>query len=554
MDFHQNNHFSHSNMKTLSNKIYILTAALFASAASMTAQELKSAFFTEDFMYRHTMDPSIGNDQNYVAIPILGNINTNLQGSLGVGDFFFKNPDFGKVAGAKKTATFMHPGLTDAEALKGFKEGANTLLFDNDLNIISIGFKSFNGYNTIELKERTHFGVSLPYDFFKFARNIRNENYQFGDLGVRGWSYAELAFGHSRLLFNNLRIGAKVKFLFGGAYANVSAEGLHANLQGDQWELAGKVRGELSMKGASFKSKIAEYKSRFTNNVDAEGNKIPQKYQKFDGIDVNGPGLGGFGLGLDLGASFELSEFPVDELNGLKLSVALTDLGFISWKNNVVAESSGQPFIFNGFRDFSVKEESGQTVGNMVDSYGDQLKDFINLENKGDEGGKTRGLASTLRVGLEYPLPVYDKIQFGFLFTRRFDSQYSWSDSRISANYTPLKWLDGGINIAFSSFCTSMGWIINFHPNGFNFFVGMDHMIGKTGAKMVPLNSNFSFNVGMNIAWGGKKKSSKELKTLRFCKRPDIQDEPKPADDKAEKKDGQKSTQSAPADQKAKQN
>ena len=46
-------------------------------------------------------------------------------------------------------------------------------------------------------------------------------------------------------------------------------------------------------------------------------------------------------------------------------------------------------------------------------------------------------------------------------------------------------------------------------------------MIGKTGAKMIPLDSNFSFNVGLNVAWGGKKKSSKELKTLTFWRMPD---------------------------------
>ena len=85
----------------------------------------------------------------------------------------------------------------------------------------------------------------------------------------------------------------------------------------------------------------------------------------------------------------------------------------------------------------------------------------------------------------------------------------------MSANCAPLKWLDGGINVAFTSFCTTMGWIINIHPKGFNFFVGMDHLIGKTGANMIPLSSNMSFNVGMNITWGGRK-DNRELKPLTF--------------------------------------
>ena len=67
-----------------------------------------------------------------------------------------------------------------------------------------------------------------------------------------------------------------------------------------------------------------------------------------------------------------------------------------------------------------------------------------------------------------------------------------------------------------------MGWVINFHPKGINFFVGMDHLIGKTGAKMIPLSSNFSFNLGLNVAWGGKK-SKKGMKTLTFWKMPDTE-------------------------------
>jgi hypothetical protein len=152
----------------------------------------------------------------------------------------------------------------------------------------------------------------------------------------------------------------------------------------------------------------------------------------------------------------------------------------------------------------------------MADDYGDKLKDFANLENKGDEGSSTHGLATTMRFGLEYPLPVYDKVTFGSLFTRRFDGNYSWGEERISANYKPLNWLNGGINLAFTSFCTTMGWMLNIHPKGMNIFLGMDHTIGKTGASMVPLDSNVSFHLGFNVAWGGKKKSDRELRTLNF--------------------------------------
>jgi hypothetical protein len=57
------------------------------------------------------------------------------------------------------------------------------------------------------------------------------------------------------------------------------------------------------------------------------------------------------------------------------------------------------------------------------------------------------------------------------------------------------------MNVAFTSYCTTMGWVLNVHPKGFNVFMGMDHMIGKTGASGVPLDSNVSFNFGMNVTF-----------------------------------------------------
>lgn len=471
-------------MKT-SLKKYILAVALTASAGTMMAQELNSAYFIDDFKYRHDMNAAFGNDQTYIAIPALGNLNVRLQGSLGVGDVLFKNPDFGIKEGAKKTTTFMHPGISASDALSGIDKDGNNLIFDMDIPIVSVGFKSFGGYNTIELKDRSHIAVQLPYSLFDFAKNMSNKQYSFDDLGARGWNYVELGFGHSRQIMDNLRVGAKVKFLFGGAYVDLSMDDMQANLEGDKWILRGKAKAELNMKGAKFKSEQKDYKGR------------TGYYNQVNGLDTDNLGLAGFGLGLDLGAVYEFKDFALDWLDGTKVSLALNDLGFISWNNSMVAESSGDPFEFTGFK---MKYENG-SFENGGDNIGDDLADFAHLEDKGEGSGKTTALAATMRLGVEYPLPVYDKVTFGLLGTHRFDGDYSWTEGRLSANYKPLTWLDGGINMAVTSFCTTMGWVLNVHPKGMNVFMGMDHMVGKTGASSVPLDSNVSFNFGLNVAF-----------------------------------------------------
>ena len=297
-------------------------------------------------------------------------------------------------------------------------------------------------------------------------------------------SYAELALGHSHQINKKLRIGAKLKFLFGVADGDVRLENLRADLSGtDKWIVSGKANAQVSMKGFTYKTSRDEY-----NN--------PEKveYEKIDDVDVDGAGLGGFGMALDLGGVYKLND-------NLTLSASVLDLGFINWSNNMKAVNRAESFEFNGFHDTAVRENSGSTIDDKIDDYGDQITDFINLKDLGDQGSRTTALAATLNFGAEYSLPAYDKLSFGLLSSTRINGDYTWSEGRLSANWKPLKWLDGGVNFAVSSFATSMGYVLNIHPKGYNFFIGMDHILGKTSKEFIPLSSNASIALGMSVTW-----------------------------------------------------
>ena len=57
------------------------------------------------------------------------------------------------------------------------------------------------------------------------------------------------------------------------------------------------------------------------------------------------------------------------------------------------------------------------------------------------------------------------------------------------------------MSLGVGSFGASAGWLVNIHPKGFNFFVGMDHILGKQSKEGIPLSSRASVNLGMNITW-----------------------------------------------------
>lgn len=462
---------------------YMMTAAMTLCGTAVTAQTMNSAYFTGDYKYRHDLNPAYGNEQNYISWPALGNLNVSTHGNFGYGDVVMNNPMFGK-GSDKKMTTFLNPYISSSDALSGFSKGNNRISGNVDITILSAGFKAFGGYNTIELGARTSFGMSLPYELFEFAKNTGNKSYDIGDVTANATAFAQLAFGHSHQIGDKLRIGAKVKFLFGGARADMKMENLKADLTADdKWTVTGKATANVSMKGFTYLESEEEYND-------------PQRgtYRKVDDVDIDGAGLGGFGMAFDLGGIYKINR-------DWTVSAAVVDLGFINWSNNMQATNRSQSFIFNGFHDTAVKSDHTNSLDNQADKYGDQIADFANLSDEGDQGSRSTGFGATVNVGCEYTLPIYRKLTFGLLSSTRINGDHTWTEGRLSANVAPLKWLDGGINVAVNSYTASMGWVLNIHPKGQNFFIGMDHLLGKTSKEFIPLSSNASVCVGFNVAW-----------------------------------------------------
>ena len=461
-------------------KLLLAAATLMLSVVATMAQGLNSAYFTDDYTYRHTMNPAYDNEQTYVAIPVLGNLNVRTQGNFGYDAVILDNPLAGR-AGQKSLTTFLNPYIDNGSALNGFSKGNNRIVGQVGITVLSAGFKGFGGYNTIELNAKASFGVSLPYELFEFAKNTGNRSYDIGDISAGAISYAELAFGHSRNITKKLRVGAKLKVLLGAGRADVKMEDMKADLaDANRWIVSGKATADVSVKGFQYKEKTKDYKSKSGS------------YRYVNSAKVDGAGVAGFGLAVDLGAIYKINQ-------DWKVSASLLDLGFISWSNDMQARNISDNMEFEGFHDVDVtKHGVFKTEG---DKYSDQVAQFAHLQSQGDQGGRTTGIGATLNLGAEYNLPAYRKMTFGLLSSTRFYGDYSWTEARLSANWKPLKWLDGGASFAVGSFAASMGWVLNIHPRGYNFFLGMDHILGKQSKEGIPLSSNASVTMGMNITW-----------------------------------------------------
>lgn len=468
----------------------LTVAALTGACLTASAQALHSGYFLEGYSFRHQLNPAFSGERNYISIPALGNINIGTQGNIGLGTFLYPQAN-------GQLLTFMHSSINGQEFLSGLKDN-NRINANINLALLSAGFHAWNGFNTVEINFRSNTSMNLPYDLFAFMKmgmTSDETHYHMENLGIRSDNYIELAFGHSRKINDKLNVGGKLKFLLGGANLSMKITEMDVTMAKDKWMV--KANGEMnaSLKGLTMPTKAESGKE--------VSNPSQNDLIDWDNIDVDNTGLGGFGMAIDLGASYKV-------MDDLTVSAALLDFGFMSWNNTIKAVTSNEAWEFDGFQNIAVDSELGDDDPNSLDSQlddmGKDLEDYASFHRTENGVKRTSMLGATLNIGAEYVFPFYDKLHFGFLSSTRINGKYSWSEGRLSANVAPVKWVDAGVNYAISSFGSSFGWLLNFHPRGFNFFIGMDHLMGKVSPQFIPVKSgNMNVSLGFNVTFGDKR-------------------------------------------------
>ena len=465
-------------------KKHIIATALLCAACLGTsyAQGLKSGYFLEGNFYRHQLNPAFGNERAYFSFPALGNMHINAESNMGMSTFLYPSSD-----PAYDLTTFLDPSVSSSEFL-GKLKNKNRLGVNANLQIISAGFKLFDGYATIDLGIKSNISTKLPKDFFELVKNGMDAGgvteYDFNNLTVSANAYAEIGLGYSQRIMDNLRVGAKVKFLIGGAYAQMTYEKLHLRMSEQQWDVTADGYLDMGVPKLGYETELNNGRN------------------KVNDLTTDGPmSLSGGGFAIDLGASYKV-------MDGLEVSLAVLDLGFIKWKNISRAVSGGQ-YTFDGFSNIQTDKDAPDydenSIDNQLDQLGDDMKELFLLYEEDGKKGKAKALAATLNIGAEYTMQFYKNMSVGFLSSTRIAGKMSTSEGRFYANVTPVSILDLSVNYAISSYGSSFGWMINLHPKGFNLFVGSDSQFFKVSPQMLGIKRlNTNINFGINFPIGKK--------------------------------------------------
>ncbi|MCI7615051.1 MAG: DUF5723 family protein [Bacteroidales bacterium] len=457
-----------------------MAAALTMAAAILptSAQELRTSYFMETSNYRHQMNPALL-DSPYFGM-FFSNINIGMTGNIGAKQFIFDTNGLPGYTGNYRYTTFMDPNV-DAKTFLNKLHDKNRFDLYLNYNLFSVGFKAWGGVNLLELNLRSNTNLTLPKGLFEFAKTAgEKEHYEFGGLGMRTQNYMELALGHSRDINDQWRVGGKLKFLIGAAYADFTADNVTLDMTEDAW----RIQSNAQVKASLLKSDVI-HEDPSKNSADGR--------PRVKELDNFGFSLPGFGMALDLGVTYK----PIENLT---LSAAITDLGFISWKNTHHASSQGD-YTFDGFNNIYIGSDKDQTedIDDQFDQIGDDLEEMFSVYDDGTKTA-TQALAATLNVGAEYKLPAYDKLKFGFLYTSRIHGKYSWHQGMLNVGVRPVKWFECNVNGAVTSTGVTAGGMLSLKAPHFNFYIAADRFFSKLGKQGVPLNSsNGNITFGMTF-------------------------------------------------------
>lgn len=458
---------------------YIITLLLLSVSTLINAQQFRSSYFPAETAYSHHLNPAFMPTVGYFSIPGLGQAGVGMQSSFDLSNILYPSidPEY-------SLTTFMHPSVDADQFLDDMSYRS-----EMDMNIkmmpLTFGFYAFGGFNSFTVAVNSHSMFSLPLDFFDLVKKgpsgTTGKTYMIDDLHILTNNYIDVGVGHAREITDRLSAGAKVKTYIGIGAMDVNISKLHISMQPDKWEIASAASLNVYADGV-----VAETES------DENGDY-------FSGINSDSFRIGGIGVGLDLGATYE----PMDNLT---LSASILDLGFITWGSAIKAQTRTNQFEFDGFDNLSFmddNENDPNSIDNQFEELFDDLTELTRMNVEPEESRYRYSIPTTMILGMDYQMPFYQRLSVGLMLYTKFNKYNPWSEGRFAVNYSPADFFSMTVNYGVSKYGHSMGWVLNLNPGPINLYFGTDNMIGNVTPQYVPINRlNASVFMGVNYTFG----------------------------------------------------
>ena len=417
-------------------RIFILIVVVIALVGIDNASaQSRTSYFMEGSYFRTDLNPALAPTRGYLALPGTSGVGLDVPNNfLSVDNFIYQKDG--------QMVTALHKSVSADEFLGKLPElgrfGVNA-----NVNILGVGFHAGRSYWNFGLRVRSTTDINISKDLFSAIKDFGNGDYNLTGTNVNSNNYLETYLGASFPVGQHLNIGVRGKFLVG--LANIHTEFDRVAIGVNPDKLSATLRGMVVANGVFVdQTKIASGAEIDISKLMASNPMDMLKNFK------------SFGAALDLGVEVKLLQ------DHLKVSAAITDLGFIKWHSSTnYAASAAYDLSFEGF---------DIDAGELKFNFDDEL---VNMAPSSE--GYISQLNGALNVGVEYNF-LRNHFAIGVMSHTELYNHQLYTELTASLNIRATNWLSATVSHTFLAKhkLGVLGAALNIHPSVINIFIGAD--------------------------------------------------------------------------------
>ncbi len=443
----------------------ILLGAMFVAQSS--SAQLKTSYFMEGSYFRTDMNPALTPTRGYIALPALSGFAAGQYSNYNSFENMYYLGENGYINALDSSVP--------ANEFLGKLPNKCVQSLRGDLGLFKLGFYTLNNtFFNFGANIRMEYNSVIPKEYYKMMKGAYENSISVDDMCVDLTGYIETYAGAAFRIGENLTIGARLKFLVG--LVNGSYDVNKMNAENGKYTISGNI-----------KVNSVEYDSSKYNSTANPDNIIMNDTQDFVWNNLHS-----FGGAIDLGAEMRFFE------NKIKLSAAVTDLGFIKWSADT--QMAGKLHL-----EANEKVDFFQILN---DSSFDMPEKFYDY---------TTRLTANLNIGAEYNF-LGNHFAVGVLSHTRFYRNAVATEFTTSFNVRPTNWITLTASHTYLNGNAPgiYGAAVNIHPRAINIFFGMDYIGSKKNYVdeftpttmseldqfMSPKATSYNFFVGIGFNFG----------------------------------------------------
>jgi outer membrane protein OmpA-like peptidoglycan-associated protein len=481
----------------------ILVTCLVLFSITGKSQQINTMYFMDNVPVRSFLNPAFQPQGSfYFGLPLIGLTQFDLgNNSLVLKDIIYNQNG--------QTILFKNPNA-DYNLLYNSLKSPWTFNTDLQLNLLDFGFRTGKSWWSFSLTEKINSRISIPKDLTKLllygTPDLYNNYFDLKNLGVDMSVFTEAGIGFSRQMNDFITIGAKLKLNIGTANLYSQNQNFDINANITEWNINGK--GTLNT-------------------------SLPISYtlgNDFQSFGINTPAISDFTKPNGMGAGIDLG-FTLKPFDNFTFSAAVTDLGFISWTQNVKNINYKANYTFGGFGNFNINTDVAAL--NLADTILNALS--TSFSNTQTSNSYTTYTSPKLNIGAEYGF-FNNKLSLGIL--SRTTKYYDLYDEEITAsiNGRPTNWLNMSVSYsAMNGRMSNIGAGIGIRTGFVNWMLSADYIplnyvafpVSQpsglpTQTIPVPYNTQgVNLALGINFVFGFRKDADKDGIVDRKDKCPD---------------------------------